>query len=70
MSTLLIREIPTELDDYLKRTAVANRRSKEKQALSILEHAAGQMAVNWGDFVDRPRRAGKGSADEIRKASR
>ena len=70
MSTLMIREIPEALDTFLKRSAVANRRSKEKQALSILEQAAGQQAVDWSDFIDKPRRKVVDQSDAIRKASR
>ncbi len=70
MATLLIREVPQALDDFLKRTAEKNHRSKEKQALTLLEQAAGQHGVDWTDLLERPRRVAKGEADAIRNSGR
>ncbi|MES1180547.1 MAG: hypothetical protein ABUL66_01650, partial [Verrucomicrobiota bacterium] len=56
MSVLTIREIPDELDNFLQRSAAKNRRSKEKEALFLLEEIAGVAAVDWSDFLARPRR--------------
>lgn len=70
MPTLLIRGVPDALDKFLKRSAEQNHRSKEKQALSLLEQIAGQHGVDWTDFLAKPRRKARGLADEIRKASR
>jgi hypothetical protein len=70
MPTLLIREVPEALDDFLKRTAQKNHRSKEKQALFFLEELAATREVDWSDFLKKPRRKVKDFSEVIRKASR
>lgn len=71
MATLVIREVPDELNEALARRAQKNRRSKEKEALQILEQSVGTAAVDWNEFFDRPRRkVERDHADEIRRASR
>jgi hypothetical protein len=70
MATLLIREIPDALDNYLKRSAERNHRSKEKQALHLLETAAGGGEVDWSDFIDQPKRTAKRPAELDRSNER
>ena len=70
MPTLLIREVPEAVDVFLKCTAQKNHRSKEKQALFFLEELAATRAVDWSDFLEKPRRKVNDASDEVRKASR
>ena len=43
MATLLVREAPTEVHDWLKATAAENRRSLNQQIIVCLEWCMGQM---------------------------
>ena len=71
MPTLLIREVTDELNAAQARSAARNHRSKEKEALHLLQSAVGAGPVDWTDFLDKPRRTfPKCYADEIRKAGR
>ena len=54
MKTLLIREMPDEVHDILIAEAERNRRSKEKQALFILERALNRQPAETGfELADR-----------------
>ena len=43
MAALLVREVPTEVHDWLKATAAENRRSLNQQVIVCLEWCMGQM---------------------------
>jgi plasmid stability protein len=52
MKTLLIREVPDEIHEALVSEAERNRRSKEKQALFLLEQALGaRPAETCGELL-------------------
>ncbi len=53
MKTLLIREVPDAVHDSLIAAAEKNRRSKEKQALHLIETAlADGTAETCGELLD------------------
>lgn len=54
MKTLLIRDVPDEVHDVLVSEAERNRRSKEKQALYLIETAlAARPADTCGELLER-----------------
>jgi len=67
MATLTIRDLPDSLDAALTKCAEKNRRSKEKQALYLLETAVGAATVDWNGFFESPKRSFDSVADEIRQ---
>lgn len=54
MKTLLIRDVPDEVHDMLVSEAERNRRSKEKQALYLIETSlATRPADTCGELLER-----------------
>ena len=70
MPTLMIRDVPEAVHAALEKFATRHRRSKEKQALFLIEQAVSAATVDWTDFLAAPRRTVRDTSDEIRKASR
>ena len=71
MATLVLSDVPDELNAALQASAERNHRTKEKEALHLLAASVGAAPVDWNAFFDRPRRAfPKDYSDEIRRADR
>ena len=71
MATLVLSDVPDELNAALQASAERNHRSKEKEALHLLAASVGATPVDWNEFFDRPRRSfPKDYSDEIRRSGR
>jgi len=69
MATLVLSDVPDELNAALQASAERNHRTKEKEALHLLAASVGTAPVDWNELFDHPRRAiEKDYADGIRKA--
>jgi|GEM_PF-1688599 len=71
MKTLVLHDVPEELNAALQASAERNHRTPEKEALHLLAASVGTAPVDWNEFFDRPRRTfPKDYSDEVRRAGR
>lgn len=56
MATLLIRDLPDEIDERLAEAAAAARRSKEKQAMFLIESGLMRRKRNHAEMLAEAKR--------------